>query len=242
MHPELKTFLEILNKRSLHYGFSTNASIIPIIDKNFCKGLKRLIISMSGFSQESYDKIHQFAFEEIYENIYRIVTNIKKHTTTPEIIMAYHVYKFNKQEVPKARKFAEELEIIFSPRYALINDWFMANGYYRKTLPKSIREDIEDELFVAPFADAIEEMTKKKSLCQYKNNPFVIDESGNVVLCCIVPNTEKNYSCGNILYTPWRDIIRNKESNETCDCCIKHGISFGFNTHSSQEGEDACAG
>ena len=69
LHPDLQSIIRIINDHGLRYAISTNGSIVPQIDEAFVKNLVNVRFSMCGFSQRSYDRIHQLKFDRIRENI-----------------------------------------------------------------------------------------------------------------------------------------------------------------------------
>ena len=73
LHPRIKDIIEILLDHDLCYSFSTNASFPVYLNARELKNLSQAIISMSGFSQQSYDRIHGFNFEKIKLNIVNLI-------------------------------------------------------------------------------------------------------------------------------------------------------------------------
>lgn len=65
LHPQLNEILHITQESGLVTNISTNASKVPQVDEEAAKAVNRILISMPGFSQKSYDKIHGFNFEQI---------------------------------------------------------------------------------------------------------------------------------------------------------------------------------
>jgi MoaA/NifB/PqqE/SkfB family radical SAM enzyme len=71
LHPSLQEIMKILVDYKLQYVFSTNASKFIAFNHTLIENLQLFMISIPGFSQESYDKIHGFDFDEILKNIDR---------------------------------------------------------------------------------------------------------------------------------------------------------------------------
>jgi len=89
LHPELDEILTILNNYGYKYCFSTNASRVPAIDKNFVRNLHSIIFSMSGFSQTSYNKIHGLKFDLVLNNIKKIVDECRNLGFKGDFNIAY---------------------------------------------------------------------------------------------------------------------------------------------------------
>jgi len=92
LHPQLDELLTILNNYGYKSRFSTNASKVPHINKNFVKNLEAITFSLPGFSQESYDKIHGFRFDNIQANIKKIINECRDLGFNGEFRISYHVY------------------------------------------------------------------------------------------------------------------------------------------------------
>ncbi len=75
LHPHINQVLQVLYDRHFHYVISTNASIPKPIQPHLLQNLDLVILSLSGFSQKSYNRIHGFNFEEIKSNIIAMVTS-----------------------------------------------------------------------------------------------------------------------------------------------------------------------
>ena len=78
LHPEFGELLKILNRTKISFGISTNASRCVSVESGLLTNMSCLTISMPGFSQASYDKIHGFDFNKILCNIDKLIENFKK--------------------------------------------------------------------------------------------------------------------------------------------------------------------
>jgi radical SAM protein with 4Fe4S-binding SPASM domain len=100
------------NKR-IYTATSTNAHYLD--DENARKlvesGLDRLIVSMDGTDQETYEKYRkQGDFETVRKGIENIVKWKKKlRSSRPYIIIQFLVFRHNEHQVPEMKKLAREL-------------------------------------------------------------------------------------------------------------------------------------
>ena len=114
LHPDFCEIIKICEEEKCLVSFSTNASVRPKVPDNFdavCIGA--ISLSMPGFSQASYDKIHQFDFERIKLNIEWMVKTFRKHGFFGFFVVRFHVYQFNIHEIEPARKWARSLGMFF---------------------------------------------------------------------------------------------------------------------------------
>jgi hypothetical protein len=79
---------EYLNDQGLKYSISTNASIPLLFNEggDSLRNLSNIIISIPGFSQESYNRVHGFRFDRIKKNIVKLIRNYRecKFHETPD--------------------------------------------------------------------------------------------------------------------------------------------------------------
>ena len=225
LHPQLSELLHRVNEYAFSYGFSTNASKLPSIDKAFVKGLKYIRFSMPGFSQRSYDRIHGFRFEVIMENIKSIVRNCRHNGFQGNFFISYHVYQFNLHEIFRCEEFAQKWNITFSPVYAILNNWWHINALIDNKLDYGLLRRTSEDLFCSEIREKTAMAPESYSCPQY--NLLAIDEASNLLLCCQVP-PGKEFSCGNILTDDLTAMLHYRQNNPTCKECIRKGLSYYF--------------
>lgn len=226
LHPKLNEILKITAKYSIRTSLSTNASKVPDIDKEGIEGISRVLISVPGFSQESYDRIHGFSFEKIKENIVTIKKNFDELSNGRiPFDMSYHIYQFNQNEMPAAMKFCEEHGIRFAPNYAVLMDKHKCMQYVTGEMPYEELKDISKELFLGVLDHQI--AVSPRNYCDFKERFLSITEKGELKICTAFT---KEYSdkiiCGNIVYDPIDEIIEKKYSHEYCKACIAAGLTL----------------
>ena len=226
LHPNLTEMLHIMNDYGLPYGFSTNASRVPVINDNFTRGLRYIIFSMPGFSQKSYNRIHGFSFETILSNIATVVQRCRQHGFTGHFSIAYHVYQFNLDEMFRCAEFAAEWAIDFSPTYAILNNWWHMNALLDNSLDYSLLRNVSEELFCFDIREKTSEAPKQYLCPQY--NWLAIDEVSNLLICCQVP-PGKDFSCGNLLTDDISSMLECRRNNSICKECISKGLAHYWN-------------
>ncbi|HEB71906.1 MAG TPA: hypothetical protein ENI77_04730 [Nitrospirae bacterium] len=228
LHPNLSGIIDILHNYNLKYEISTNGSIVPHIDKKLVSGLQLLTFSMPGFSQNSYDKIHGFDFEEIKTNMTEIVRQLKQHGYENFININYHLYQFSLLEIKDCEFFARKLGISLEPMFAFINDWWIFNDWLNDNLSQDTQKKMMEELlFFSEYKRLLKSAPEGYSCDQF--NVLVIDEEGNMATCCGLPKEHEDYHCGNVLNDDIDQTLRNKFNKPVCDYCHKEGITYALN-------------
>ena len=222
LNPNLNAIIEIAQKKGVDYVLSTNGFYYQKIPKHLLKGIKRLIISMPGFSQASYDRIHRFDFETIKRNIRKYAEDMHQAGELDKIWVAYHVYQFNLDELYDAYNFCKELQISFNPGYAfplLVKERI---AYASNTLPLERKEEMLKEVVTFQLDKMIAESDKEN--CIYQRRNFIVDEKANVYGCLNLEHDEQNY-CGNLFEDEIEDIYKKIANLSICDECIQCGVA-----------------
>ena len=222
LHPKLNEILKITHKMGFTTNYSTNIIRVPKIDKEGLKAVKHVIISMPGFSQESYDKIHGFKFELMIKNIKKL----KKIFKNIPFDMSYHIYQFNLHEIEKAKKFCDENGIRFALNYAVMFDKNRCLDYVNNRIPYNELKDISKELLLSVLDNQIK--IAPRNYCDFQERYLSINVDGDIRICnSYTKNYEKNILCGNILTDDIDKIIKLKFSHPKCKVCKAAGLSIG---------------
>lgn len=222
LNPHLKEIIGIINEKKIDYVLSTNGFYYQKLPKNLLKSIKRLIVSMPGFSQESYDKIHGFNFEKIKENIKKYANDMELAGVKDKMWVAYHMYQFNLDEIYDAYVFFKELGISFNPGYAFPLLVRERVAYAKNTLDEKRKNDMLKELVTCQLDKMIQSSDKKA--CIYQKRNFIVDEQGGVFGYLNIEHCEENY-CGNILKDDIQQIFDNISKKEVCTECISCGVA-----------------
>jgi len=233
LHPKFKEIIYYLNSLNLNFCLSTNASKpIYFENSNDLKYLKHIIFSMSGFSQDSYDRIHGFNFIKIKENIISIIENYRQCGFTGSVEIAYHIYQFNLTEIQTAMEFAKKYDIKFKGYCAYFNGRDMFEKYLKNELEYSELKCAAAELLLGSIEKRLTEFNKMDKNNYYcpQFNQLTIDEHCNVLICCAYSDAfpsavyKKIYNVNKVdEINVWR-----KNSKE-CRECIDIGFAYVVN-------------
>lgn len=213
LHPDIEEIQSYLIKKSLHYYLSTNGSVYRKI-----LSPKVLAVSTSGFSQSSYDRIHQVDFDTV-------LTNIEKfsHDISPKkILIKYFVYKFNISEIADAKEYYDDLGVNFQLFMPYFNDGNELMQYFRKELSTERYQMAKRDMFLEPFEYIRPLLSTGSRGCSYlKEKQLTIDETGQLLRCCTLRRTCADYALGNILDLSREDILQlQREIPSICKDCI----------------------
>ena len=235
LNPELITILEILQAQGLRIGLSTNASQYVEIPAHLLSGIEYLILSISGFSNESYGRIHGLNLDRVKQNVERLGDYFYKNDQSGKLIMNFHVYQHNLSEIEAANEFCLQHHICFSPHIAYLADEAIFVEYLEGTLGHDILQEASKEILLG----LLNAETSHSFQCPQKEN-LVLDENMHVLPCCLFTSSEQIGSLYD--FTSMDSLRRSLDSWGYCDRCISSGqaqivtspllFEYGFRNHS----------
>lgn len=219
LNPELPAITEILAKNEVRFGLSTNVSLYRDIPPISIPFLYELTLSVSGFSQESYDRGHGFSFPKIRENLVRFATYLQAHSETQIATMVFHVYRHNMHEVEAARQFCAEHHIRFVAYHAYMCGIAMPLAYLDQSMNPEVRKQVEADLILPDF-----QSQKATNSCR-QFHILTLDHQCNILLCCVADRNMPGAILGNIFRDDIDQIMTRKPHNPICKSCLERGIS-----------------
>lgn len=210
------------------FHLSTNASVYNQGLAEHLKFCRTIIISMPGFSQSSYDRIHGFQFEVIKRNVEHMVLHYRESGFRGSFVIAFHIYQFNEDEIEKAYEFAKSLKISIVFSCAFLNGFSLARNYLNNDLSYEELKQMGRDVNLG-YVDKLLSTRPEKEEC-LEMNRLVIDEYGEVVQCCNVDPQTLNYSLGKVTeFTSKKEIdARRQELLESQECtwCMESGVHY----------------
>lgn len=213
LHPNFFEMVEYASKRGIYTATSTNAHYLNSENalKTVRSGLDRLIISMDGVSQESYETYR------IGGNLEKVKTGIKNlveakdqlKLKTPFIILQFIAFKHNEDEIEDIKQFGKEIGVdTVAIKTAQINDPDK-NAHLIPSNHKLSRYDSSGK-----SKWNIKNLMKNE--CWKMWHSSVITWDGQVVPCCF--DKDADHSIGNIENgTQFSDIWRSKNYDQFRD-------------------------
>ena len=217
LNPKINEILCVLGKHNLKAGISSNFIKKPDnIHPNNFQFIHYIVFSLCSLKPERYKRIYGANLEKTLSNFDFFVMQKSKYNKSIDILVAFHKYRFNKNEFDKARKYFKKKEAIFKENYyATINDGHSLIEYL-KTGKLDGYESARKDLYLKRFHRMLSKC--EEELCLRKREELVINESGNLALCCGVTSQDTEYNLGNILELGKRDIFALKEA-PLCSIC-----------------------
>lgn len=221
LNPQLEDILAVIEKYKLSFHISTNASVIENFKGNHINRMTLFMVSLSGFSQNTYSKIHGLNLNTVLSNIDKIALILKDHNKLDRMQINMHMYKFNLSEYELARNYFKERGIKFIPHLAYFNDYIQFQDYLCNTQNKKTKEATNKHIITTIIDDVATESPKKYKCPQLTK--IVTDEKWNVVPCCRLTTDQ---SLGNLFDMTIDEILCKKKNCQYCPACIESGQSY----------------
>jgi radical SAM protein with 4Fe4S-binding SPASM domain len=206
-HPDFSKFVEYAAvQKKIYTVTSTNGHFLnePTAISLIKSGLDKLIISLDGADEETYEKYRIGGdFNRVVSNIRQLVElKNEMHSKTPEIVIQFIVTGLNEHQIPEIKRLAQILKVGgLSLKSAQIHDFKNGNRLIPQNRKYSRYRKTSDGSF--------EIKSRLKNRCQRLWNSAVIIESGDVLPCCFDKSAQ--YSVGNIENTSFRKINNNEQ-------------------------------
>lgn len=224
LHPKIRDIISVLNNYNVLFAISTNASHPVFFEAQYLKNLRLVTLSMSGFSQASYDRIHGFNFEKIKDNIINMVNHYRNNGFIGHFQIAYHIYQFNWIEIFNAKRFADSLKIGINFSAAYLNGYSMFRDYLSNDMGYNTLKNSSSELITYYYNDFISQRPQNYMCPQFEK--LTLNEYCEVLVCCSVDRLCRNYSIGKLFDLSADEIKSRKLSQPICQECGKLGIDY----------------
>lgn len=226
LNPKINDILQILKNKKLKAKLSSNFIATPNIGKELLPVMDSVKLSLSGFSQESYGRIHGASLNRVLNNFENFYEDIRKYSPKTKIRIAWHRYLFNEKEFWGAYRYSNRLGIHIDPVTAFLNDGIKMRDFLRGELSEDEIKKTEKDVFLNRIKKSVI-YHKKKSKNYYcpQWKQVVIDESGQLLSCCVFTRYDYDYVLGNILDMSSEEILNRGLFNIPCNECISSGLA-----------------
>jgi radical SAM protein with 4Fe4S-binding SPASM domain len=208
IHPHFVDFVKLARQQYIYTATSSNAQLInnEVAEQTVRSGLNKLIISVDGTTQETYEKYRVGGeLDKVIEAIKHVVEWKKKlHSNTPKLEVQFLVLKHNEYQIPDIKKLAKELGVNkLSLKTAQIYDF--ENG--SDLIPSQ-------EKYARYIKGTDGRYHRKKRMhnrCRRAFSGTVISVDGEILPCSFDKKGE--YSFGNIKDKPLAEIWHNEKAS-----------------------------
>lgn len=226
LNSNINNILRILKEKQLYADISSNFIARPNIDKKYISVIKSINFSLSGFSQDTYGRIHGAVLENVLNNFNDLYVLIKKYSPKTVINVSWHRYVFNENEFWSAYKYFNKIDVDFAPVTAFLNDLLEMIESIEGELPESRKNQVEKDIFLRHIVKTVAyHKQKSKNFHCPAWDHVVIDEIGQLLTCCGVTRYDSDHVLGNILEMSAKEIWESKTSDPLCNKCIASGIA-----------------
>ena len=206
LNKELLKMIQLADKNNILTSLSTNGhflnydTALEIIDS----GLKRLIVSLDGTDQETYEKYRKGgSFDSVINGI-KILSSIKakKQVKYPEIVLQFIVFNHNEHQLNKIKELGKNLGV---------------NKVELKSAQITNPESINSIPSINKFSRYTVKNNKLELKSHQKNRCFriwetmVITWDGTIIPCCFDKDT--SYSLGNMKFNKIFDVWKSLAFN-----------------------------
>ncbi|MBN2829698.1 MAG: SPASM domain-containing protein [Candidatus Cloacimonetes bacterium] len=190
LNPNFTEMIAYSSKMGLYTLASTNANIVMNHDSIVKSGLGRLIVSIDGATQETYNKYRVNGNLDLVINNVKALMEAKKRlkSDTPVIELQFLVMKHNEHEIEAIRRLADELKVD-QLRLKTVQIYSKEDVYtYLPENPKYRRYKINGDNFELKFGI--------RNRCRRIWTNPVINWNGDMAVCCF--DKEGSIKLGNI--------------------------------------------
>jgi len=249
LNKKLPECISSVKRRGLNAQFSTNLNYIQRVEETLAARPELIIISLSGFTQEVYEKGHAGGkVEKVKENM-RILADAN-NVLNPKvaILVNYHVYNDNAHEVPIMKEYAENLGIGFFTSYARAISMENAIQYCRAHDPEATPFEVQEgrpdwNMALPPVGNTYSEAMRRivipptRAREMYERFPIYpvcpigsmftfIRHDGKTSLCACV--ADRRITLGDFLETSQDDLAIQRTGHAICKQCSKYHMRYYF--------------
>lgn len=227
LHPNIAELLALVKSFGIFTSISTNLNKLEREDELLASGVDWIRISVSGFTQEIYERGHRHGdIERVKANMQRLAAARDRQKAKTDIEVFYHRYIDNEADEAAMKAFAEGLGFRFVKAWAYFMpvEKMLTLLHPDRPFTKLTAEDqaLIERLALEPKQAA--EISRQHHLkdCDLYNY-LTLDTTGEVYLCCAVSARESN-RLGNYLDLPLAEIQARQRKHDLCGPCMEDGL------------------
>ena len=251
LHPRLAHCIRSVKARGLNCQLSTNLNFIRNVEEVIAAQPNFIIISLSGYTQETYVKGHAGGhIDKVLANMRVLAAEHHRQGNKFPISVNYHVYNDNHHEIELMKEFATNIGIGFFTSKARAISMENAIQYCRSKDPQATPYEVQpnrpDWNHVFPVQginypeamkrieippDTAVEMYKKYPVCDVcpvgAGSIFTfIRHDGKTQLCACV--ADRRVILTDYLKTTPIELMKERTGHAICKQCIKYRLNLYF--------------
>ncbi len=249
LHPKLPECIAAVKRRGLHPEFSTNLNYLQRVDETLAAQPDMIIISLSGMTQEVYEKGHAGGkIEKVLTNMATIAEANSRTNPKVNISVNYHVYNDNGHELQPMKEYAEGLGLNFFTSFARAISMENAIQFLRHSDPEATPFDVQEgrpdynqmlpqvgqkyidtmKRLKIPPTDAREMYQRYPihKVCPVGDMFTFIRHDGKTSMCACV--ADRRLTLGDFLDTTQDQLSEQRRGHAICQQCLKYRMNLYF--------------
>lgn len=255
LHPRLAECIASIKRRGLNAQMSTNLNFVRRLDDVLAARPDMIIVSLSGFTQEVYEKGHAGGNIENVKANMRLLAEangrlIQKDGGGPgvDIQINYHVYKDNQHEAELMREYCKNLGLGFFTSLARAISMENAIQYNRSLDPEAVPFEVQDgkpdynamlPAVGQTYVDAMKRLVipPDKAREMYADIPAhehcpigwmfqFVRHDGKTEMCACV--ADRRLVLGDFLTTTQEERIAQRHGHPVCQQCSRYKLRYYF--------------
>jgi radical SAM protein with 4Fe4S-binding SPASM domain len=227
LHPNIKEMLLLAKKKKHEVCISSNLNIkTNIIEKIPNTGLDKIIVSLDGTTQETYEKYRiRGKIDLVFENM-KAINRIKKNLNqeSPFMVWQFIVNRYNEHQIEDAKIMARELEVELELiPMGLTHD--MLDGPYSENQIEKLKKEWlpKNPDFITPYyLNKTDFKTDNWQRCLWLWEHMIIYADGSVMPCLKLTNPKQSF--GNVNEDSLLNIWNNTLFRSARDLFITNNI------------------
>lgn len=230
LHPQIEKILLIANSFNLRGFFSSNLLYLPELSVEALAAISGIRVSLSGFTQESYGRIHGGNLPDVLRNLDELIDRLKAAGLKWMPHIYWHIYRFNESERPAARDYFAGKGIRFDSTVANLSDiQQVIELFVKNAIPDNERTAIEKDIFTDYHEYSMDLYSQETDFACRFWDYLTINEKCEALLCCGWRETTPGVVLGSIFDLPLDELPDMKRSSGLCAECIRCGMpQYGF--------------
>lgn len=225
LHPKVIEILDIVQKYDLTCEISSNLNIKKISIETIVahSTLRRLDVSISGYTQEVYSKGHKGGdINLVLKNLKRL----KGVEHSKKVYIKFHKYNDNDVDYIRLQQLAKDYGFKFTP----VTAYYMSDPEVYIDISKQKADMASDraaEVLPRLTNENIVLLQSAKCLknipCKFQTNEIYLNCAGDVYTCCMTGYNKRFRIC-NIFETEAEQVFYMKKKSKICSYCRLHGL------------------
>ena len=244
LHPQIASLVEEVSKRGIKCWISSNLNVLRNPDELLAAQPYEIIVSVSGFEQDVYQRGHRRGNIETVKNNMRILADAAKQAlirgSRTWLRLVYHRYSDNEHDEKQMERYANELGFVFNPGWAYVTTVERVIDLHVNRTRHPQDEEVLSRLAV-PFDQAMTLVDTPTDSCNHIDKRLVMNADADVFICCASSGAQTNI-VGNYLSISLSELQERKRKHSLCEPCMHHSVMTYFDRSDISDAEFTALG